>query len=108
MAPFVLLDARKPWTTAGVAPALSSRKRAMAPETCGVAVEVPDIVVDAVSDAIELETTSTPGAKRSTQAPKFEKSARRSWGSLAATVRTPGARAGLAAQASAESFMPAT
>ena len=52
------------------------------------------MVIVAVLDPIQPAVIFTPGAKRSTQVPKFEKPARASVRVLAATVRADATRAG--------------
>src|SRR5437879_8041188 len=96
-------------TSAGVAAGCVSRKRAATPATCGVAWEVPEKMLVAVSLALPAERMLTPGAKRSRQVPKFEKPARVSLaGSTAPTVIAAGTRAGEALQASAFELPAAT
>ena len=48
-----------------------SAKAAM-PATCGDAIDVPEIVFVAVVDVYHAEVMFDPGAKTSTQEPKFE------------------------------------
>jgi len=45
---------------------------AQMPATCGVAIEVPEIVLVAVEEPIQAEVTLLPGSNTSTQDPKFE------------------------------------
>ena len=73
---------------------LASRKSIATPATWGVAIEVPLMVIVAVLDPIQPAVIPTPGAKMSTQVPKFEKLARASVLVLAATVRAEVTRAG--------------
>src|SRR3954463_13651430 len=87
-------------TSAGVAVGLALRYRAAAPATCGAAIEVPFSVAVAVALPIQSDLTLTPGATRSTQLPKFEKSANPSALLLAATVMAEGTSAGVSSQAS--------
>ena len=47
---------------AGVAELFAARKTAAAPATCGDAIDVPDIVVEQVSQRIEADSTFEPGA----------------------------------------------
>jgi len=54
------------------------RNRAATLATCGDAIEVPLSVAVHVSQVNQAPKTPTPGAKMSTQVPKFEKDARRS------------------------------
>src|SRR5215813_12336771 len=67
-------------------------RRAMAPDTCGAAIEVPLRVAVEKSLSGHAEVMSTPGAKISTQEPKLEKSARLSLESVAPTVMAVGTR----------------
>src|SRR6266511_45284 len=80
-------------------PGLTAATRAAAPATCGVAIEVPLMVLVAVSLVIQDEVMLTPGAKMSTQVPKLENEARLSLMSVAPTVIAAGTRAGLKLQA---------
>ena len=52
-----------------VAEGLRARYTAAAPATCGEAMDVPEYVADADADVMPAESTSTPGAKRSTSEP---------------------------------------
>lgn len=65
-------------TVAGEAPGFPSKNKAATPGTCGVAIEVPEIVFVAVSLAFQDEVMLEPGAKTSTHVPKFENDERRS------------------------------
>src|SRR5688572_20552717 len=67
---------------------------AAAPATCGLAIEVPEIDWVALSLPMLAPRMLTPGAKMSTQEPKFENEARLSASSLAATVMADGSLAG--------------
>lgn len=49
--------------------AVSLSKRAMTPATCGVAIEVPEMLFVDVLESFHEEIISTPGAKTSTQLP---------------------------------------
>ncbi len=51
---------------------------AAAPATCGVAIDVPLIVFDAVSLVFHADVMLVPGANRSVQEPKSDEEARRS------------------------------
>jgi len=66
------------------------------PATCGDAIDVPLIVLVAVSLVLHALVMSSPGAKTSTQVPKLEKEERRSSSSvpLWATVVAPTVMAG--------------
>src|SRR5919198_5699255 len=88
-------------TVAGEALGLADRYSAAAPATCGVAIEVPLIVLVAVSLVSQDEVMLTPGAKMSVQVPKLENDARASVLSLALTVIASATRAGVKLQASA-------
>jgi hypothetical protein len=48
------------------------------PATCGDAIDVPEMVFDAVSLVFHAEVMLTPGAKTSTHGPQSEKEARTS------------------------------
>ena len=54
------------------------RTSAAAPATCGVAIDVPLIVFVAVLDVYHADVMLEPGAKMSTQVPKFENDERAS------------------------------
>jgi hypothetical protein len=54
------------------------RYRAATPATCGVAIDVPLMVLVAVSLVFHVEVMLEPGAKTSTQVPKFENDERAS------------------------------
>jgi len=56
-------------TSAGVADVSLLSNKAAAPATCGQAIEVPDMVLDAVSELLQAEVIKLPGAKTSKQAP---------------------------------------
>ena len=81
-------------TAAGDAPGVVSRKSAATPATCGVAIEVPEIVLVAVSLVLQADVMLEPGAKISTQVPKFENDDRASELVVEPTVMAFGARAG--------------
>jgi hypothetical protein len=55
-----------------VAVGLAARWRAAAPATCGVAIDVPLIVLVAESPVCHAEAMLEPGAKMSRQEPKLE------------------------------------
>lgn len=67
--PAVALDRRRLVISAGVQAVHWLSSRAVAPATCGHAMEVPDIFADAVSDLCPAEVISDPGAKMSTHGP---------------------------------------
>jgi hypothetical protein len=81
-------------TVAGEAPGFVSRNNAATPATCGVAIDVPEIVLVAVSLVRHAEVMLLPGAKMSTQVPKFENDERASVVVVEPTVIAAGARAG--------------
>jgi len=81
-------------TVAGDAPGLVSKNRAATPATCGVAIEVPEIVFVAVSLVFQDEVMLEPGAKTSTHVPKFENDERASVLVVDPTVIALGSRAG--------------
>ena len=88
-------------TVAGDAVGFVSKKRAATPATCGVAIEVPEIVFVAVSLVFQDEVMLEPGAKMSTHVPKLEKDERASVIVVDPTVIALGSRAGEELQASA-------
>ena len=88
-------------TVAGEAPGLLSRNKAATPATCGVAMEVPEMVLVAVSLVFHDEVMLDPGAKISTHVPKFEKDERASVLVVEPTVIAVATRAGEELQASA-------
>src|SRR4051812_49679814 len=104
MASAVALSLSAAATSAGVAVGLALRYRAAAPATCGAAIEVPLSVAVIVALPIQSDLTSTPGATRSTQLPKFEKSANPSVLLLAAAVIAAGTSAGVVPHASVPGF----
>src|SRR6185436_20499650 len=81
-------------TVAGDAPGFVSRNRAATPATCGVAIEVPEIVLVAVLLVFQDDVMFDPGAKMSTQVPKFEKDDRASVVVVEPTVSAFATRAG--------------
>ena len=81
-------------TAAGDALGFPSKKRAATPATCGVAIEVPEIVFVAVSLVFHDEVMLEPGAKISTHVPKFENDERASVVVVDPTVIALGSRAG--------------
>ena len=82
--------------------------RARTPETCGVAIDVPDSTCDAVTEAMPAEMMPVPGAKTLTQAPQLEYHERRSSMSDAATDTTEASLAGDMVHASAFELPAAT
>jgi hypothetical protein len=66
---------------------------------CGVAIEVPLMVLVVLSLVFQAEVIFTPGAKMSRHAPKFEKDARASLESVAPTVMAAVTSAGEVLQA---------
>ena len=87
-------------TVAGDAVGFVSRKSAATPATCGVAIEVPEIVLVAVSLEFQDDVMLLPGAKMSTHVPKLENEARASVMVVAPTVIAFATRAGDCVQAS--------
>src|SRR5215208_6009350 len=87
-------------TVAGEAVGFVSRNNAATPVTCGVAIDVPEIVLVAVSLVLHADVMLLPGAKMSRQVPKFENEARASEIVVAPTVIALGTRAGEVLQAS--------
>lgn len=81
-------------TAAGNEPGFVSRKSAATPQTCGDAIDVPEMVFVAVSFVFHEEVMLEPGAKMSTQVPKLENEERASVMVVAPTVMAFGARAG--------------
>src|SRR6185503_4778777 len=75
------------------------RYRAATPATCGVAIDVPLIVLVAVSLVFHVEVMLEPGAKTSTQVPKFENDERASVVVVDPTVSAVATRAGEELQA---------
>ena len=55
------------------------RMRAATPATCGVAIDVPDLVVRLESLETPADTIEDPGAKMSRHVPWLEKLERASW-----------------------------
>ena len=86
-------------TVAGEADGLVSRNKAATPATCGVAIDVPEIVLVAVSLVLHDDVILLPGAKISTQVPKFENDERASVIVVEPTVIALAARAGELLQA---------
>lgn len=86
-------------TVAGEALGFVSRNSAATPATCGDAIDVPEIVFIAVSLVFHDDVMSVPGAKMSTQVPKFEDKDRASLVVVFPTVIAFGTRAGDTLQA---------
>src|SRR5688572_7416728 len=98
-------------TSRGEACGLACRYSADRPATCGAAMDVPLMVLVAAVLPIQAEVMFWPGAKTSTQAPKFENAARTSRPAVivvAATVVAVGVEAGDAAHAFRFSLPAAT
>lgn len=91
-------------TVAGEALGFVSRNSAATPATCGVAIDVPEIVFIAVSLVNHDDVMSLPGAKMSRHVPIFENEARASLIVVAPTVIALATRAGEKLQASKPSF----
>ena len=81
-------------TVDGEADGFVSRNNAATPVTCGVAIDVPEIVFVAVSLVFHDEVMLLPGAKMSTQVPKFENDERASVVVVEPTVIALGSRDG--------------
>ena len=81
-------------TVAGEAVGFVSRNNAATPATCGDAIDVPEIVLVAVSLVLHADVMLLPGAKMSTQVPKFENEERASVVVVEPTVIALAARAG--------------
>ena len=77
------------------------RTCATAPDTCGVAIEVPEIETIEVSDEDQAAVMPDPGAYMSRHGPSFEKSEVWSWLVVDPIVRASGALAGETLHASA-------
>src|SRR4029079_10404889 len=86
-------------TVAGDAVGFVSRNNAATPVTCGVAIDVPEIVFVAVSLVRHAEVMLLPGAKMSTQVRKFENDERASVIVVEPTVIAAAVRAGETLQA---------
>ncbi len=67
--PLVAADVSAEATCAGVAEGLSARCRAAAPATCGLAMDVPEMVLVAESPLFHAEVMEEPGAKMSRTEP---------------------------------------
>src|SRR5690606_4972469 len=67
--PLVAAEVSAVETCAGLAEGLSARYRAAAPATCGLAMEVPEMVLVAVSLVRQAEVMEEPGANRSSTEP---------------------------------------
>src|SRR5690606_38292407 len=59
-------------TSEGAASGLASRYSAATPATCGLAMDVPEMVFSASSPSIQAEVISSPGARMSTHSPQFD------------------------------------
>ena len=81
-------------TVAGEALGFVSRNSAATPTTCGVAIDVPEIVFIAVSLVFHDDAMLLPGAKMSRQVPKFENDERASLIVVDPTVIALATRAG--------------
>ena len=87
-------------TVAGDAVGFVSRNNAATPVTCGVAIDVPEIVLVAVSLVFHDDVMLLPGAKMSRQGPKLENEERASVVVVEPTVIAFATRAGDTLQAS--------
>ena len=95
-------------TCAGVSELSSSSIMATTPVTNGAAIDVPDLLRKSVLLVYHDETMSAPGAKTSTQEPKFEDGTLLSARSLPPTVIAIGSDAGEYEHASLLLFPAAT
>lgn len=86
MAPAVAREVNWLLTCSREREAESDTRRAATPATCGAAIEVPEMVLVAVSLVLHAAVTPDPGAKISVQVPKFEKEERESPCCIALTV----------------------
>ena len=68
----VAVETTNSWVCAGVSVTSSSKSMATTPLTTGAAIDVPDTLRSDVTECIDGDTMSVPGANRSTHAPKFE------------------------------------
>ena len=91
-------------TVAGEALGFVSRNNAATPVTCGVAIDVPEMVLVAVSLVFHEDVMPLPGAKISRQVPKLENDERASLVVVDPTVIALATRAGDVPQASRLSF----
>jgi hypothetical protein len=91
-------------TVAGEALGFVSRNNAATPATCGDAIDVPEIVLVAVSLVRHAEVMLLPGAKMSRHVPKIENDERASVVDDEPTVIALATRAGDVVQASTASF----
>src|SRR5690606_14657370 len=92
--PVVAVETIASATCEGEAEGLACRYSAAAPATCGDAIEVPEIVLVALSEVYQAEVMLLPGAKRSRQLPQLEKLDRASLLVVEPTVMAAAARAG--------------
>ena len=91
-------------TVAGEAVGFVSRNSAATPVTCGVAIDVPEIVLVAVSLVFHDDVMLLPGAKISRHVPKFENDERASVVVVEPTVIAVATRAGDCVHASTASL----
>src|SRR5690349_17538695 len=87
-------------TCAGESPGWPARYNAAAPATCGAAIDVPLIVLVAVSPVPQADVMLMPGANTSTQVPRLAHDGLASLLLVAETVIAVGTRAGDWVQAS--------
>src|SRR6266508_1394473 len=76
--PSVALATRPSRTCCGVSLGWAASHRAAPPATCGLAIDVPLMVLVAVSPVAQADVMPDPGAKMSTQGPQLENEARAS------------------------------
>src|SRR4051794_17745913 len=94
-------------TVAGVGLLCVCASRAAAPVTCGVAIDVPLMVLVAVVDVYHDDVMLEPGANRSTHGPMFENDERASVEVVDPTVSAFGTRDGEPLHALAPLSLPA-
>lgn len=70
--PEVALPSSAEATVAESAPGWAARYSAVAPATCGAAIDVQQMVLMAVADVYQVDAMLIQGSKTSTQEPKFE------------------------------------
>jgi len=95
-------------TSAGVRSGYIARICEATPETCGQAIDVPEMVLICESERTHAAVIWEPGAWMSTHGPWFEKLLLASLLVVAPTVSAKGAEAGEKLQASASEFPAAT
>jgi hypothetical protein len=94
MSPVAALFFKAASICAVVVPILFSRYNAATPATCGLAMDVPEIVLMALLLVIHADVIELPGAKISTTEPKLEKEERASVEVVEPTVMASAVLAG--------------